>query len=139
MYNQVPSTVDQPLAVRRGRLARGALWAVQILLAAAFVFAGGSKLAGVPAMVALYDTIGLGQWFRYVTGFIELGSAVALLVPSLAPFGAVALAATMAGAIATHVFVIGGSPAAPAVLLAGALAVVWARRKQLFSALSRLR
>lgn len=64
-----------------------------------FLLAGGSKLAGVPAMVALFDAVGVGQWFRYVTGLIEVSSAVALLVPSLAPFGALALVVTMIGAI----------------------------------------
>jgi putative oxidoreductase len=61
--------------------------------------------------------------------------AIALLVPSLAPFGAVALVATMIGAIVTHLFVIGGSPAVPVVLLLGLLAVAWARRDQLVAAL----
>jgi len=82
-------------------------------------------------MVALFDAIGVGQWFRYVTGLIEVSSAIALLVPSLAVFGAVALLATMLGAVATHLFVVGGSPAMPAILLLGAAAVVWARRHRL--------
>ena len=111
------------------------LWVAQITLASLFLNAGGSKLAGTPDMVALFEAIGVGQWFRYVTGLIEVGSAIALLVPSLALFGAVALVATMLGAIATHVFVIGGSPAVPAVLLLAALVVVWARRGQLLAAL----
>jgi hypothetical protein len=103
-----------------------------------FLLAGGSKLAGAAAMVALFDAIGVGQWFRYVTGGIEVVSAVALLVPSLAPFGAIALVATMAGAVATHLCIVGGSPAVPIVLLLGSLAIAWARRDQLSGALSRL-
>ena len=66
-----------------------------------FLLAGGSKLLGAPAMVGLFDAIGIGQWFRYVTGLIEVGSALALLVPSFAVFGALALVATMVGAIVT--------------------------------------
>ena len=116
------------IPVRRSRAGRIGLWVAQIALASFFLLAGGSKLAGVPETVALFEAIGVGQWFRYVTGLIEVGSAIALLVPSLALFGAAALAATMLGAIATHVFVIGGSPAVPAVLLLAALFVVWARR-----------
>ena len=84
-------------------------------------------------MVAMFDVIGVGQWFRYVTGLIEVVSGVALLVPSLSPFGALALVPTMAGAIIAHLFVIGGSPAVPVVLLLGSLAVVWARRDQLLA------
>ena len=131
-------SLTQTSPVRLGRSGRIALWAVQIALAGMFLLAGGSKLAGAAAMVALFDAIGVGQWFRYVTGGIEIVSAVALLVPSLAPFGAIALVATMVGAVATHLFIVGGSPAVPAVLLLGSLAVAWARRDQLSSVLSKL-
>ena len=115
-----------------------ALWGLQVGLAALFLFAGGSKLAGAPAMVALFEAIGVGQWFRAVTGLIEVVSAVALLVPALAPFGALLLASTMVGAIATHLFIVGGSPALPGLLLLGLLVVVWARRHELFGGLSRV-
>ena len=124
-------SLTQTSSIRRGRTGRVALWAVQLALAAMFLLAGGSKLLGVPAMVALFDAIGIGQWFRYVTGLIEVGSAIALLVPSIAVFGALTLVATMVGAIATHLFIVGGSPAVPAILLLGSAAVVWARRHQL--------
>ncbi len=116
-----------------------ALWTVQLALAAMFLLAGGSKLAGAPAMIALFDGVGIGQWFRYVTGLIEVGSAVALLVPSIAPFGATALVATMAGAVLTHLFIVGGSPIVPAVLLVGSLTVAWVRRDQISSDLPRIR
>jgi hypothetical protein len=96
-----------------------------------FLLAGGSKLAGADAMVALFDAIGIGQWFRYLTGFIEVTSAVALLVPSLALFGALALVATMIGAVGTHLFVVGGSVVVPVLLLLGSALVAWAHRHQL--------
>ena len=52
----------QPTSVRRGRSGVIALWVVQIALAGMFLLAGGSKLLGAPAMVALFNTIGIGQW-----------------------------------------------------------------------------
>ena len=125
----------QPTSVRRGRSGVIALWVVQIGLAGMFLLAGGSKLLGAPAMVALFNTIGIGQWFRYVTGLVEVGSALALLVPSIAVFGALALVPTMIGAVATELFIVGDSAVPPAVLLFGAVGVVWARRHQLLSAL----
>jgi uncharacterized membrane protein YphA (DoxX/SURF4 family) len=131
------ATVRQTLAVPRGRFAHLALWLTQFALAGMFMLAGGLKLAGAPEMVALFDAIGVGQWFRYVTGSIEVGSAVALLVPSLAPFGALLLVPTMVGAIATHLFIVGGSALVATVLLIGSLAIAWARREQLASVLSR--
>jgi len=128
-------SVTQPTSVRRGRSGVIALWVVQIALAGMFLLAGGSKLLGAPAMVALFDTIGIGQWFRYVTGFIEVGSAIALLVPSIAVYGALALVPTMIAAVAAELLIVGDSAVPPAVLLIGAVGVVWARRRELLSAL----
>ena len=121
---------DAPVA-GRARALTIALWVLQLFLALQFVMAGFAKVFGDPAMVEMFATIGIGQWFRYVTGLIEVSSAVALLVPSLAVFGAVALVTTMIGAVATHLFIIGGSPAMPTILLLGSAIVVWARRRQL--------
>ena len=118
-------------SLQRGRASLIALWLTQAALAAMFLMAGGSKLAGVPAMVTMFDTIGLGQWFRYVTGVIEFTSGIALLVPSAAFFGALLLIPTMLGAIVTNVFVAHASPVMPLLLLLGAAAVAWARRHQL--------
>src|SRR5579862_5836267 len=118
-------------SVRRGRAASVALWALQIGLAGMFLLAGGSKLLGAAPMVALFHVIGIGQWFRYVTGLIEVGSAVALLVPAFAVFGALALMPTMIGAILAQLFIVGDSAVPPAVLLVGAAVVIWARWDEL--------
>src|SRR4030095_3471345 len=93
-------------AIPRRRVALVALWLTQIALAGMFVLAGGLKLTGAPEMVALFDAIGVGQWFRYVTGSIEVVSAVALLVPSWAAFGALPLIPTMGGAALNHLFIL---------------------------------
>ncbi len=45
-----------------------ALWALQILLALVFAMAGLAKVFDDPAMVEMFATIGVGQWFRYVVG-----------------------------------------------------------------------
>ena len=103
-------------------------WTLSILCALMFLFAGGSKLAGQAEMVQVFEMIGLGQWFRYLTGIIEVTGAALLLVPSLAFYGAVALAVTMVGAIITHVFVVGGSPLVPIVLLAATSTIAYLRR-----------
>ena len=50
-----------------------------------FVMAGFGSLSGYPMMVETFDKIGIGQWFRYVTGAIEIASAILLLIPRLAP------------------------------------------------------
>ena len=117
--------------LQRSRASLVALWLTQVALALMFLMAGGSKLAGVPAMVSLFDQVGVGQWFRYVTGIIELTAGIALLIPSAAVFGAMLLIPTMIGAIIVNVFVVPASPVMPLLLLLGAAAVAWARRHQL--------
>ena len=128
---------NQTPAIPRGRVALVALWLTQIALAGMFVFAGGLKLTGAPELVGLFDAVGIVQWFRYVTGSIEVVSAVALLVPAWAAFGALLLIPTMAGAVFTHLFIVDGSAVPATVLLTGALAIAWARRDQLASVLPR--
>lgn len=107
---------------------RRIVWAVRILLALAFGAAGIAKLAGVPQMVQVFDAIGFGQWFRYVTGAVEVIGAVLLLVPATGFLGGLLLSATMVGAVFTHLVLIGGN-AAPALVL-GLLSgfVAWRQR-----------
>lgn len=111
-------------------------WVLQILAALAFLAAGGAKLAGVEQMVKVFDGVGLGQWFRYVTGTIELGSAIALLIPGYAAYGTLLLIPTMICAIYAHMFVIGGSPGGAALLLFICCTIFWLRRHQI-SALNK--
>ena len=77
----------------------------------------------VLSVVDLFEQIGLGQWFRVVTGVVEVTGAVALLIPGLASIGALWLGGTMVGAVATHLFVLHTSPV-PAIVLGVLNAVV---------------
>jgi putative oxidoreductase len=106
------------------------LWFLQIAAAGLFFFAGGSKLAGGAQMIQMFGAIGIGQWFRYLTGSLEVIGAAGLLFPATAPFAALMLAVVMIGAVLSHLFVIGGSPAMPAVLLLAMAVVAWARRRK---------
>jgi putative oxidoreductase len=105
-----------------------ALWVIRGLLALAFVAAGGAKLYGVPMLVEEFQHIGLGQWFRYVTGGLEIVGAILLLLPQKAVFGALLLICIMVGAVITHLFVIGGSAVPAIVLLALNAVVAYAER-----------
>ena len=87
------------------------------LLALAFGAAGLFKLAGADMMVQIFDSVGLGQWFRYLTGFVEVGAAVLLWVPGLRGLAAVVLLATMIGAVLAHAAVLGMATGLPAVVL----------------------
>ena len=108
-----------------------ALWIVKGLLAAIFFAAGGAKLYGVPMMVENFEHIGLGQWFRYVTGLLEVAGGIAILLPSITAFGALLLSCIMVGAVVTHVFIIGGSALPAIVLLLLTATIAFAHRGQI--------
>jgi uncharacterized membrane protein YphA (DoxX/SURF4 family) len=110
-----------------GKAKNIALWMLQVLVAFAFLGAGFGKLSGQPMMVEMFDKLGLGQWFRYLTGAIEVGSAILLLVPQLTFAGAGLLVCTMTGAVISHLLKLGGSPVPPLVLLSLSGVIAWGR------------
>jgi putative oxidoreductase len=97
-----------PAASGKGRLIT--LWILSGLVALVFIGAGAA------VMVELFAKVGLGQWFRYFTGLLEVAAGIGLLISRYAFHAAVLLAIVMAGAFITHVTVLGTSPAAPVVL-----------------------
>jgi len=77
-------------------------WVVAVLLALAFLGAGSLKLTSQPMMVANFAGWGFPSWFLYVTGTIEVVSAILLLIPRTALIGTGLLICTMIGALLTH-------------------------------------
>ena len=108
------TTSALPAAPVRGRLTT--LWILSGFAALLFIGVGGAKLVGAAVMVELFAKIGLGQWFRYFTGLLEVAAGIGLLISRYAFYAAVLLAIVMAGAFIAHVVVLGNSPAAAAVL-----------------------
>ncbi len=84
-------------------------WGLRILLSIFFLVAMYRKLNGDALPMATFEALGVGQWFRILTGLLEGAGAIGLLFPQVALFAAIGLAFVMIGAIATHWFVIGGS------------------------------
>lgn len=101
---------NDALRANRRRFGKYGLWALQGLVAAAFIAAGAAKLAGAAPMVSVFEQVGVGQWFRYVTGVIEVVGGLMLLAPRFAAIGGLVLATTMIFAVLTHLFLIGGNP-----------------------------
>jgi putative oxidoreductase len=89
---------------------------IPALVSLAFLAAGLSKLAGAEMMVQVFDTLGFGQWFRYLTGLVEISAVILLWLPGKRAWGAALLVATMLGAVASHFLIIGPS-AMPATVL----------------------
>lgn len=108
------------------------IWTLQIVVAFVFLFAGSVKLAGFDDAVRMFGAIGFGQWFRYVTGLLEVAGAVLVLVPSFATAGAGVLALVMAGAVVAHLttHLQGGSAGAAFFLLLVTSYIAWKRREQ---------
>src|SRR5476649_1578054 len=88
-----------------------ALWVIQIGAAAMFLMAGANKLSGNEQMVGMFQAIGFGQWFRYLTGSLEIIGGILLFVPRLSGVGGLLTAGLFVGAVATNLFIIGGNPA----------------------------
>jgi uncharacterized membrane protein YphA (DoxX/SURF4 family) len=138
-------TTTQPTAVAtttRGRAATIALWTLQILFAAFFAFAAIPKLLGDPTAVESFETIGFGQWFRYLTGAVELAGAIGLLIPRLSGLAALGLAGVMVGATLTNLFLVPDmAVAAIATVALGAVFVLmaWARRAETRELIATLR
>ena len=83
-----------------------ALWALRILVGGMFLLSGIMNLTGQPMMVDTFDKVGLGQWFRIVTGLLEVVGGAAVLVPSVSVLGALLLLAVDAGAFVAQVTVL---------------------------------
>jgi ubiquinone/menaquinone biosynthesis C-methylase UbiE len=106
-------------------------WVLRLLLAVLFLAAGTMKLAANPEAVAAFEKVGFGQGFRVFVGVAEVAGALGLLVTPVAPVAALALALLMVGAIASHLTVLGGSPAPAILVFTLTLAVVWLERSAL--------
>ena len=115
------------------------LLVLQIAAAGMFLMAGFSKLSGNEQMVGMFDTIGVGQWFRYLTGALEVAGGILLLIPRASGLGALILAGVMVGAVITHLFIIGGSPLMATILLSVTSFVAWGRRERTMILLTGLR
>ena len=79
-------------------------------------------------MVQEFDQVGLGQWFRYFTGVLEVSGGVGVLIPKYSSWAALLLAMVMCGAIIAHLTVLHSPPSLPATLLVIALIAAWLRR-----------
>lgn len=77
-------------------------WALAVILALAFLMAGGTKLSGQAEMVENFDKWGLSSTAMYLIGLAEILGAIGLLVPRTRFLAALGLMALMLGAIGTH-------------------------------------
>jgi putative oxidoreductase len=131
LVRELPQRVEEvDVKVAWDRVLSLTLWVLQGLLALAFLYFGAGKFRHEPFWIELFAKIGLGQWFRYFTGGLEIICAVLLLIPRTAAIAAALLACTMAGAVLSHLFLLRDGYAAvfPGFPLLILLVVAWKRR-----------
>ena len=117
------------------KVANVTLWIVQIAIGGMFLMAGSAKISGDPMMVGTFEKIGIGQWFRYLTGTLEVLGGLGLLTPFASGAAALGLVFVMIGAVLTHLLILGGSAVPALVLLVASGVITWGRRSQLVSLL----
>src|SRR5258706_1553682 len=76
------------------------------MVACQFLFACVMKQKGHPMMVDEFETVGIGQWFRYATGALEVVGAVMVLIPTVSALGGCLLLLVDAGAFVAQVAVL---------------------------------
>jgi hypothetical protein len=106
------------------------LWVLQVPMAFALAGGGWLKLSGAPEMVAMFATIGAGQWFRVMVGALEIAGAIGLLIPRIAGLAALGLSGLLLGASATNLFILDADPRMPIGLLLMSALIAWGRWPQ---------
>ncbi|WP_373232726.1 DoxX family protein [Cohnella sp.] len=79
---------------------------LQSFLLVSMAFGGGSKLAGAKNFVEMFDSLKLPQWFRVITGLVQLAGAAGLVIgywyPLVAAWAGIGIGITMLVACLSH-------------------------------------
>jgi putative oxidoreductase len=84
-----------------------ASWTLQLAVAGILLQTLFFKFTGAPESVYIFSTLGVEPWGRIASGVVELVASLLLLTPATAPLGAIVTMGVMAGAIASHLTVLG--------------------------------
>ncbi|NIK76987.1 putative membrane protein YphA (DoxX/SURF4 family) [Paenibacillus castaneae] len=80
---------------------------LQSWLLFSMAFFGGSKIAGAKHQVELFDSIKLSQWFRVITGYVQIAGCIGLIIgywyPGIAAWTGILIGIMMLIACLTHV------------------------------------
>jgi len=82
-------------------------WAARLVAAVIMAQTLFFKFSGAPESIAIFTKMGMEPWGRYGTGVAELVAAILLLINSTARWGALLACGTMAGAIGSHLLILG--------------------------------
>jgi putative oxidoreductase len=82
-------------------------WILQLAVAGILLQTLFFKFTGAAESVWIFSTLGMEPWGRYASGIAELIASVLLLVPGCAAFGALLALGVIAGAIVSHLAILG--------------------------------
>jgi hypothetical protein len=82
-------------------------WLLQLIVAGILLQTLFFKFTGAEESVYIFTTLGAEPWGRIGSGVAELVASILLLVPATIPLGAVLSLGVMAGAIVSHLAVLG--------------------------------
>lgn len=114
-----------------------ALTALRAVLTLAFLYFGLRKLGSFPTDVAIYQSIGFGQFPRYITGSVEVIGAVLLWLRGWRGAAGLILLVTMLIGLSALLIWVGPPYWHMLLLIAGTATVAWAYRDETANLLGR--
>ena len=103
---------------------------LRAVLTAAFLYFGLRKLLGYHVDIGIYETIGFGQFPRYITGSVEVIGAALLWKRGMEGFAGLLLLGTMFIGLSALLIWVGPPYWHMLLLIAGTACVAWAYRAQ---------
>jgi uncharacterized membrane protein YphA (DoxX/SURF4 family) len=105
-------------------------WCVRGGIALAFIVFGWEKFSTFSMWPKFFQQVGIGQWFRYFTGVVEILGGVLTFLPRTAQTGIAILALTMGSASLIWIFVVGppGNAVITGIFFLGLSGLWWTRR-----------
>lgn len=83
------------------------LWILNVIAALIMLQTLFFKFSAAPESVYIFTKVGIEPWGRIATGIVELIASVLILIPRTAWLGALIAIGTMAGAIVSHLLLLG--------------------------------
>jgi putative oxidoreductase len=114
-----------------------AIWALRVVLGLIFLYVGTTKLTGTGNTVDYFAAIGWGQWFRYLTGLLDIAGVALLFSPKSIFYGAIVLACSVGLGALISLTVLRGNPTwgsstmvvVPLILALLAVLLAWLTRR----------
>ena len=105
------------------------------------------KFTGAEESVMIFTKVGIEPWGRYATAVAELIASVLILIPRTSVYGALMAVGIMAGALITHLFIIGIEVAGDngllfiyaCIVLLASLFIIYSRRGDILAIINKRR